>query len=150
MAEAKQTGVDASAASNSPQDNEHAEGKQPEAKLYQSFLHDASVKPSGGGRAGIGRVPGPFNSFCFHDVDLIPDKELLESYTIMPVNSIIHPASAWPRYMVRVSKGLIETSSWASVLQTIQGYTNYLGGIITLNEDHFRLLNGYTASLNVV
>jgi hypothetical protein len=61
-----------------------------------------------------------FNSFCFHDVDLLPGSSLGPWYAKYPERPI-HVGSAWGRYP----------------------YPNYIGGILTLSYRDVRACNGF-------
>lgn len=62
-----------------------------------------------------------FNSFIFHDVDLLPQPILAEWYA-MPPNIPIHIAKCWDRY---------------------NGNEDYLGGIVSFNRDIFEKVDGF-------
>lgn len=57
----------------------------------------------------------------FHDVDLLPDKNLLDYYSFYPV-SPLHIAAVWDKY---------------------QHLDLFFGGVCSLTTEHFKLLNGY-------
>lgn len=62
------------------------------------------------------------NIFVFHDVDLIPSKELLPYYTTVP-DSPVHVANVWnDRYSCNDS---------------------YFGGIVTFSQEDYIRINGY-------
>ncbi len=61
------------------------------------------------------------NSFCFHDVDLIPGSLLEYSYAKYPINPI-HIGAVWGRY---------------------SSAPNYVGGILTMSKDDFEKVNGF-------
>jgi hypothetical protein len=66
-------------------------------------------------------IPGArFNSFCFHDVDLLPAPKLGPWYGRYPSGPVCI-GSAWARYQ----------------------YDTYVGGVITMSEAAFRRVNGY-------
>lgn len=64
-----------------------------------------------------------FNYFIFHDVDLIPDINLLHYYGCYPSNPI-HLASIWDKY----TKG---------------SFSFYFGGVNSFNKKDFENINGY-------
>lgn len=61
--------------------------------------------------------------FTFHDVDLIPSKELLKYYTTKPMkDNPVHIARVWDRY---------------------SGNQSYFGGIVTFSTEQYENINGY-------
>lgn len=64
--------------------------------------------------------PSPFNSFCFHDVDLLPGAPLGPWYSRFP-SKPLHLGAVWLRYP----------------------YPTYVGGIITMSEQQIRATNGF-------
>jgi hypothetical protein len=64
---------------------------------------------------------GPFDAFCFHDVDLLPAAVLGPWYARAPTPKPLHMAAAWGRY----------------------GYEDYVGGIITFGGPDFARINGF-------
>ena len=60
--------------------------------------------------------------FIFHDVDLIPSKDLLPHYTSAPSAGPCHIASVWSRY---------------------NNNTKYFGGIVSFTRSQFELINGF-------
>ena len=61
--------------------------------------------------------------FTFHDVDLIPSKELLKYYTTKPMKeNPVHIARVWDRY---------------------SGNKSYFGGIVTFSTEQYENINGY-------
>ena len=56
-----------------------------------------------------------FNTFIFHDVDILPNKKLFKLYT------------SYPEYPIHI----------ASVWKTKYDYPNFLGGAISINKHHF-------------
>lgn len=75
------------------------------------------LRSSGGGRSLAGRV---FNSFCFHDVDLLPGPVLGPWYAAYPERPI-HIGAAWTRYP----------------------YPSYVGGILSLSAAGVSATNGF-------
>lgn len=64
-----------------------------------------------------------YNFFIFHDVDLLPSKEMIDYYMIRPpINQTYHIASVWNRYGSNPS---------------------YFGGITAFNAFEFEKINGY-------
>ena len=63
-----------------------------------------------------------FNTFIFHDVDLLPSPELLPSYTTPAPPNPIHIARVWSRY---------------------SNNAKYFGGIVSFSGDSFEKLNGF-------
>lgn len=62
-----------------------------------------------------------FNIFVFHDVDLLPSLDLIESYTTIPTTPV-HIARVWDRY---------------------NSNDKYFGGIVAFSEESFRTINGF-------
>jgi len=62
-----------------------------------------------------------FDLFIFHDVDLLPSKDLLPYYTNF-INNPIHIARVWNRYSNNPS---------------------YFGGVVAFNSDDFEKINGF-------
>jgi thiol-disulfide isomerase/thioredoxin len=62
-----------------------------------------------------------YNSFIFHDIDLLPDDDLSKYYSMYP-NNPIHIAKLWDRYNTN---------------------PKYLGGIISFNKNLFKQINGF-------
>jgi len=62
-----------------------------------------------------------FNIFIFHDVDLLPSKNLLPFYTTL-IHSPIHIARVWNRYSSNPS---------------------YFGGVVAFNSKDFEKINGF-------
>lgn len=60
--------------------------------------------------------------FVFHDVDLLPSAELIDSYTTPPVDNPVHIARVWGRYSKNPS---------------------YFGGIVAFSRDQFERINGF-------
>lgn len=60
--------------------------------------------------------------FIFHDVDLIPSKELLTNYTSVPTAGPCHIASVWNRY---------------------NNNDKYFGGIVSFTRSQFEQINGF-------
>jgi hypothetical protein len=60
--------------------------------------------------------------FIFHDVDLLPSKDLLYYYTTRPLSQPIHIAKLWDRYNKN---------------------TNYFGGIAVFSRELYERINGY-------
>jgi hypothetical protein len=60
--------------------------------------------------------------FVFHDVDLLPSKELAPSYTQLPLEGPCHIARVWNRY---------------------NDNPKYFGGIVAFSEEQFRKINGF-------
>jgi hypothetical protein len=65
-----------------------------------------------------------FNLFLFHDVDLLPSKELYKWYTTKNANPV-HVASVWKRY----------------------NYEGYFGGVVSFPANLFKLINGFPNNL---
>lgn len=65
-------------------------------------------------------VDSRFNSFSFHDVDLLPGKLLGNWYNQYP-HKPLHIGAVWQRYQ----------------------YDNYVGGILNMNEQDIRTMNGF-------
>ena len=65
---------------------------------------------------------GGFDIFIFHDVDLLPSKELKEYYVKKPKDKPYHIAAVWDRYGSNPS---------------------YFGGIVAFNRKMFKDVNGY-------
>jgi hypothetical protein len=63
-----------------------------------------------------------YTNFIFHDVDLLPSKELKEYYIEPPKDGPVHIAAVWDRYGKN---------------------PNYFGGIVAFNETMFQKINGY-------
>lgn len=63
-----------------------------------------------------------YNNFIFHDVDLLPSKELRKYYVEIPKKKPVHIAAVWDRY---------------------NNNPKYFGGIVSFNEKMFSLINGY-------
>jgi hypothetical protein len=61
-------------------------------------------------------------TFIFHDVDLLPSAELLDSYTQQPTVHPIHIARVWDRYNANPS---------------------YFGGVVSFSKDMFVSINGF-------
>ena len=64
-----------------------------------------------------------FNYFIFHDIDLIPNDDMLNYYGCYPYKPI-HLASVWDKY----TKG---------------SFSFYFGGVNSFNVSDFELINGY-------
>ena len=62
-----------------------------------------------------------YNIFIYHDVDLLPSKELQPWYIAYPQHPI-HIARVWSRYNAN---------------------PNYCGGIISWNKEDFQRINGF-------
>ena len=62
------------------------------------------------------------NVFIFHDVDLIPSKDLLPQYTGVPTAGPCHIASVWSRY---------------------NNNDKYFGGIVSFTRSQFERINGF-------
>ncbi len=60
--------------------------------------------------------------FIFHDVDLLPSDDLLDSYTTLPVNNPIHIARMWDRYNKN---------------------PKYFGGVVSFSREMFERINGF-------
>ena len=67
-------------------------------------------------------VDSGFTNFIFHDVDLLPSKDLKEYYINPPTNEPVHIAAVWDRYGKN---------------------PDYFGGIVAFNESMFQKINGY-------
>jgi hypothetical protein len=63
-----------------------------------------------------------FDIFIFHDVDLLPSKELKEHYITKPKDNPVHIAAVWDRYGSNPS---------------------YFGGIVAFNRKMFKKINGF-------
>lgn len=61
-----------------------------------------------------------YKHFIFHDVDLLPSKELVSYYTT-PINGIAHIAKVWKRY----------------------AYDQYFGGVVSFDKSQFEKINGF-------
>lgn len=66
-------------------------------------------------------VNSEYDTFIFHDVDLIPGESLSEYYTFCP-DKPIHIAGCWNRYNKN---------------------KNYFGGIVSFNRKCFNIVNGF-------
>ncbi len=64
-----------------------------------------------------------YNTFILHDVDMLPDDDLLELYDNKKPECILHLAS--PRAQKKYT------------------YDTFLGGVVAINKEHFEKLNGY-------
>jgi len=64
-----------------------------------------------------------FTSFCFHDVDLLPQPPLGPWYARAPAPRPLHIAGAWPRYAAANEA--------------------YIGGITTVSREQFTRVNGF-------
>jgi predicted NAD-dependent protein-ADP-ribosyltransferase YbiA (DUF1768 family) len=64
---------------------------------------------------------GDFDSYIFHDVDLLPKPGLSEWYTKSPIMPL-HLAKCWNRY---------------------NNHPNYFGGIVSFNKQQFEEINGF-------
>lgn len=62
-----------------------------------------------------------YDSFIFHDVDLLPQPPLVQYYSAIPHNPI-HIAKCWSRYNKN---------------------PEYLGGIVSFSKEHFELIRGF-------
>jgi len=62
------------------------------------------------------------NIFIFHDVDLLPSKDLAEEYFRIPTDNPIHIARVWSRYNKN---------------------PKYFGGIVSFSEEMFVRINGF-------
>ena len=62
-----------------------------------------------------------YNTFIFHDVDLLPSDSLSEYYSMYPKKPI-HIAGCWQRY---------------------NGNRNYFGGIVSFDRKCFNIINGF-------
>lgn len=62
-----------------------------------------------------------YNVFVFHDVDLVPSKELLPFYATVPAMPV-HIARVWGRY---------------------SSNAKYFGGVVSFSEKDFRAINGF-------
>ena len=63
-----------------------------------------------------------YDTFIFHDVDLLPSPELKKYYTTYPENQPVHIAAVWNRYGSNPS---------------------YFGGIVAFNRTMFNKVNGF-------
>ena len=63
-----------------------------------------------------------YDIFIFHDVDLLPSKELKKYYTTYPEKQPVHIAAVWDRY---------------------GSNPNYFGGIVAFNKTMFQKVNGF-------
>ena len=64
-----------------------------------------------------------FDAFVFHDVDLLPDDELMTYYCKFPEpGKPIHIARVWERYNAN---------------------PNYMGGVVSWNRSDYMSINGY-------
>jgi hypothetical protein len=63
-----------------------------------------------------------YTNFIFHDVDLLPSKELHEYYITTPTKEPVHIAAVWDRYNTN---------------------PKYFGGIVSFNSSMFNTINGY-------
>jgi len=63
-----------------------------------------------------------YKNFIFHDVDLLPSKELQEYYIKTPTKEPVHIAAVWDRYNQN---------------------SKYFGGIVSFNSSMFNAINGY-------
>lgn len=81
----------------------------------------ASAGAASSAAASTGVAACGFNSFCFHDVDLLPGGELGPLYAAYP-SKPIHIGYAWTRYL-------------------LPGY-QYVGGILTLGRHTMEACNG--------
>ena len=71
--------------------------------------------------AGFDIAKENYNTYIFHDVDLLPSDELAKYYSQIP-NNITHIAKVWNRY---------------------NSNPKYLGGIVSFNESDYIKINGY-------
>eukprot|EP01039_Chlorochromonas_danica_P006211 gene6211-6849_t len=60
--------------------------------------------------------------FIFHDVDLLPSRDLLPFYTKVPTNGPVHIAKRWDRYNKN---------------------NRYFGGIAVFSQEGYERINGY-------
>jgi hypothetical protein len=70
---------------------------------------------------GVVLAHGDYDTFIFHDVDLLPNNELADYYTICP-KTPIHIAGCWSRYNKN---------------------PNYFGGIVSFDRKCFNIINGF-------
>ncbi len=63
-----------------------------------------------------------FNLFIFHDVDLMPSRELGSFYTTMPSGGPVHIARVWGRY---------------------SNNADYFGGIVAFTKEQYEAINGF-------
>ena len=97
-------------------------GKQ-SYKIHVIVQSDDDRKFNRGALLNIGFKESEEHSdlFIFHDVDLLPSKELYSQYITVPTKGAMHIASAWNRY---------------------QG-ERYFGGVVAFNKSDFNRVNGY-------
>jgi hypothetical protein len=75
-----------------------------------------------------------YNYYIIHDVDLIPDKDLLEYYYTYPINPI-HLGHYGQRYSQN-SENIFKT-------KYADKDSHFLGGVLSINKDHYETINGF-------
>ena len=94
-------------------------------KIYVIVQQDDKRKFNRGQLLNVGfkiAYEDDVENFIFHDVDLLPSRELKQYYTTKPTDKPVHIAAVWDRYGSNPS---------------------YFGGIVAFNAKMFRKINGF-------
>lgn len=98
----------------------------PPFHIYIIEQSDDSRKFNRGKLLNIGfqlaAAAGPYDTYVFHDVDLLPSPELVPAYLEPPAGGPVHIARVWGRY---------------------SGNPKYIGGAVAFTGGDFRRINGF-------
>ena len=90
-----------------------------------------------------------YNYYIIHDVDLLPDEDLVPYYKKYPVNPI-HIGARGQRYSSINSSPILmgwEREEDPRTLDEYFIYSGFLGGILSISKEHFYRINGFPNNL---